>query len=453
MKAPSLSRNLALPVFLFGAAFAGAADLLTLPKAIELARVNSPAILESRANADAASQALAEARASRLPSVEFREIFLRTDSPADVFGLKLMQERFSFSDFMKTDPNKPDSINNFATELQASMPIYTGGKLSAGIEQARRMTEAASAVRGRTEEAVTFMVATTYMDVLLADRFVELSVKARDTTARHVDQAQAYFDAGMIVESDLLQARVHLARMEESLITARNNATLARAGLNRVMGIPGPTDYDLDPSVPEAPVLAMTLDEAKQYALEHRSDVTAMAAKVGAAASGVARAKGEYLPDVAVIGSYALNDDVIFGANGTSYKFMVMARWNIFNFGQTSARVARSRNEEKAVREAQRGYLQQVEFEVRQAWQNVQEARARYDVASAAVASAEKALAILEARFGQGVARITEVLDAETLLNQSRTAELKARFDVQKSIRALDFASGRSAVAASEEQS
>ncbi len=429
-------------LFLMMLPYMATADQLSLNQAIELARYHSPRVLESAAQADAAKQGLREARAARLPSFEFQEAYVYTDSPADVFALKLMQKRFSFPDFVMSDPNRPSPVGNFMTGVQATMPLYTGGRLSAGIAQAAHMTDAATALQTRTAEAVTFMVTSTYMDALLADRVVELAIKARDTTSRHVEQAQAYFDAGMIVESDLLQARVQLAHMEENLITASNNATLAHVGLNRVMGVELANDYQLGSTLTDLREPDMTLDAAEKDALARRTDLVAVSAKVHASGLAVARAQGEFLPEIALVGSYSLNDNHFLGSHGTSYKLMALVRWNFWNFGQTQARVARSRDEERAAKEGQRSYLQQVEFEVRDAWQRVKEAHARKDVASAAVASAEKALSILDARFEQGITRITDLLDVETMLNEARTRDMQARFDLQRSIHALYFALG-----------
>jgi outer membrane protein TolC len=185
-----------------------------------------------------------------------------------------------------------------------------------------------------------------------------------------------------------------------------------------------------------------SLQEALAGAQAGRNDVRAVAAEVDAARLGVKRAKGGYFPEVALVARYSLNDDRPFGGNGDSYMLMAMARWDVWNWGQTRARVSGARFQHIAAQQAQRSHQQQVEFEVRQAWQQVAEATARAEVARGAVAQAEKALAILEARFEQGVARITDLLDAETMLDDARVRELNARFDLQRATRALDFAVG-----------
>lgn len=443
MRVESSLRRLLLPaIVLVVAGTAGAGEPLRLVDAVRIAREKSPMILEAQANRSAARQAKREAWLARLPSVSIRQVALKTDSPADAFGLQLMQERFSFPAFTMSDPNDPEEITNHSTEFQATMPLFTGGELGAGIAQAARMSSAAEAVALHTEEAVALSVADAYMGVLLADRFLELAVKAFDTTEKHVEQAQAYFDAGMMVESDLLQATVHLAKMEEGKITAENNVRLARAGLNRVMGVDQDRSFDLDPETTAQEVAAASLEDALASARAKRQDLKAVGARVEAARLGVRRAFGEYLPDIAVGAKYALNDEKLFGTHGESTTLMAMAQWNVWNWGQTHARVSRAKSERTAAEESRRAYEQQVDFEVLQAWQGVAEARARLKVAAEAVTRAERAMAILEERFGQGIARVTDLLDAETMLNETRARALNARFDLDRSVRTLNFSIG-----------
>lgn len=426
---------------LAGAGAAGA-ETLTLNQAVAAALKNSPAILQAQAQQEQAAAGKREANAMRLPQVQAREIALRTDSPADAFGLQLMQERFDFPTFTTSDPNQPLAMNNYATEIEAMWPIFTGGRVMAGIGQAGRMAQAATEISGHTKEAISLAVASAYMDAVLAQRAVELATRAHDTTAKHVEQAQAFFDAGMLVESDLLQAQVQLARMEEKVISATNGAKLARAGLFRVMGIAQDATYELEAPVDEVAPVTVTLDQAMSGARERRHDVKAVAAQVDAARLGVRRARGEYLPEVVLVGKYALNADNVFGDDGKSTTIMAMARWNLWNWGQTRARVSGARSGEVAAQQAQRSHSQQVEFEVRQAWQQVEESGARLAVARGAVAQAEKALSILEERFGQGVARITDLLDTETMLDEARVRELNAGFDLRRAARTLNFTIG-----------
>lgn len=418
------------------------ASVLTLRAAVETALRNSPAVLQSGARRDAADAARREARSMRLPHVQVREVAIHTDSPADAFGLTLMQERFDFGTFTAGDPNQPDAVDNFATEFEATWPIFVGGKIMAGVNASKQMALAADASHGHTREAVALQTASAYMDALLAERGLELARRARDTSKRHVDQAQDFFDAGMIVESDLLLARVQLARMEEKVIAAENGVKLTRARLFQWMGADQSSTAALDPDVGDVAVPAASWEDAFAGAMARRNDVRASEAQVRAASIGVSGARGGYWPELALVGRYSLNDDTIFGSNGESYALMAVARWNVLDWGQTRAQVGGARARQAEAEQARRAHLQSVELEVRQAWLQADEAGARHEVALGAVSQAERALSIVEDRFEQGVVRVADVLDAETALDDARVRELNARFDLQRARRSLAFAAG-----------
>ncbi len=422
------------------------AEALSLPQAIELAREHSPIVRESRAISESARQASKEAFLNRLPGIQFRETGVRTDSPADVFGMQLMQERFSFPAFVSSDPNRPSPFDNFTTQIEATMPLFTGGQLSNGIRQAGRMAEAARAIEAHTTAAVDLAVADAYLDALLADRFVELATQAHETTLRHVQRAQDFYNAGMIVESDLLQAQVQLSKMEEDLIRARNGAKLARAGLDRAMGIEQDRQFVLADPAPLSDSLPDTSSGSYEAyidrAMRSRKDILAVERKVAAAQAGIGRTRGEYWPQIGVSARYSWNDDRPFGGHGGSYMLAAMAQWQVWNWGQTRARVSRSRSDYQSALESQRSYRDQVAFEVRQAAQGLEEARARHEVSVGAVRAAERAMSILEDRFSQGLARMTDLLDAETMADEARVQETQSRYDMEKAIRTLRFATG-----------
>ena len=427
------------------AAAAGAA--LDLPGAVRLAREHNPMVRGSEANANAAHAAKREAWLHRLPAVVARETAVRTNSPADAFGLQLMQERFSFPAFTAGDPNDPDPLNNYTTEFEVSMPVFTGGALSAGIRQAGRMADAADAVRTHTARAVDLGVTEAYLGTRLAGRFLSLAERARETTAKHVEQAQAFFDTGMIVESDLLLAKVQLARMDENLVRARNGERLARAGLNRAMGVDQSSEFTLAEPPPAAAPEVVTLEEALTRAVANRADLRAADRQVDAMQAGVTRARADYLPQIGVAARWDWNDDRIFGDHGDSYALVARAEWSVWNWGLTRARVTRSKSEHAAAAEARRDRHDQVEFEVRRSWQAVEEARARRAATTSAIGAAERALSILEDRFGQGIAKITDLLDAETIAHEQRVRDAQAQNDLEMAIRTLSFTIGDEPVA------
>ena len=97
----------------------------------------------------------------------------------------------------------------------------------------------------RTDQEILFRVVQSYYGVLLATKQLEVAEQAEKTAKSIMDRSQVRFDAGLVVESDLLSAKVRMASREQELIRARNNLELARAQLNTAMGVPVDAQYEL----------------------------------------------------------------------------------------------------------------------------------------------------------------------------------------------------------------
>jgi outer membrane protein TolC len=432
---------LTLLAILAAATAASAADRLSAVEAVEIALENSPALEAAAAEANAAGARAKQARGHRLPTVDLVELYHRSNNPAEVFAFQLNQERFDMEAFFAADPNDPDWLNTFMTRVEVIQPLYTGGKLSSRIRQANHMAEAGASNRSRVEERVAFETLTAFADLTKAREFEGLMEKARDTTAEHVGLAERYAENGMIVEADLLKARVHLAEMEELVQQAGNNARLAEAALNFHMGVEQTRSHSLAP-LPQIRPPQGDIEQMTAKALANRPDLAAARSKLNAGKLEEKVARSGFLPEVALIGRYDLYDDSPFGGNGDSGALMVNARLNLFR-GGSDLQAARAAGHDVAAYEANiRRFEEGIRLEVEQAWRNLKTAHARRATAEASLAAAREALRITERRFEQGLDRMIDLLDSETALRRSEVRELVARYDAAYSAFSLSFATG-----------
>lgn len=414
---------------------------LTASEAVEIALENSPALEAAAAEANAAGARAKQARGHRLPTVDLVELYHRSNNPAEVFAFQLNQERFDMEAFFAADPNDPDWLNTFMTRVEVIQPLYTGGKLSSRIRQASHMAKAGESDRSRVEERVIFETLTAFTNLTKAREFEDLMEKARDTTAEHVGLAESYADSGMIVEADLLKARVYLAEMEELVQQAENNARLAEAALNFHMGVELSRRHGLAP-LPQVRPLDGDLEQLISTALANRPDLAAARSKLNAGRLEEKVARSGFLPEVALIGRYDLYDDSPFGGHGDSGALMVNARLNLFR-GGSDVQAARAAGHDVAAYEANiRRFEEGIRLEVEQAWRNMKTARARQATAAASLAAAAEALRITERRFEQGLDRMIDLLDSETALRESEVRELVARYDAAFAAFSLSHACG-----------
>ena len=84
------------------------------------------------------------------------------------------------------------------------------------------MNEAVGHQLDRTDQEIVFRVVSSYYDVLLAAKQLEVADQSANTAKSIMDRSQARFDSGLTVESDLLTAKVRMAARQQDMIRARN---------------------------------------------------------------------------------------------------------------------------------------------------------------------------------------------------------------------------------------
>jgi outer membrane protein TolC len=445
-----MARNSLVILATLLAAGAVAAQDLTLDEAVTTALASNPAVQAAAARAEAEAARHDQARAHRWGRLDLAETFNYTDNPAEVFALTLNQERFDLDGFFMSDPNRPDALSTFITSLDLTVPVYTGGKLGTRIDQAGAMVDAAELARRHAAQKVAFDTATAFINLAKARDNAALLTTSRATTAEHVALAEAFAEQGLILDADMLKARVYLSEMDDLLEQARNGAQLAEAALNFEMGADQAIPRTLAPLPPPSAVRG-ELQDWIAAAVEGRLDLAAARQQLAAGRLETRAARSGYLPEVAVIGKYGLYDDTIFGSNGRSGTVMAVAKINLFG-GLADIDARRAAELDVVAGEADlRRFEEGVRLEVRQAWQDRETAIARHATARDVLEAAREALRVREQRFKQGLDRMIDLLDAETALREAETRELVARYDVALATARLHFVSGATLIPSMEE--
>ncbi len=417
------------------------AQELTIDAAVDAALLNNPEVAAAREHAAAADKRLDVGKSYRLPKIGLSESFVYTNNPAEVFAFSLNQGRFDMEDFFLSDPNNPDPLSTFITRLDLELPIYTGGRLSARIGQAEAMATAEEITFSHTRERVSFETITAYINLAKAREHQALLEKARATTAEHVRLAEKYAAQGVILDADVLQARVYLSEMDDLLTQATNGAQLGQAALNFQMGANQALPRMLAPLPPAAPVVGK-LDNWMAAAIEDRRDLAAARRKLEAGRLEEKVARPGYIPEIAVLGHYDLYDDKIFGAHGHSGSVMAVARITLLGGGSDTAARAAARHETASFEADIHRFEEGVRLEVQQAWQDLQTARSRHTTAASSLNAAEEAARVRESRFTHGLDKMIDLLDAETAQREAEMREMVARYDVALNTHRLRYVSG-----------
>jgi outer membrane protein TolC len=416
---------------------------LTLKQAVDIALEKNPLRKAAIADTKAASAGVQEARSYLLPHLTFSETGTRGNDPVYVFGSKLRQERFTTADFALNRLNNPLPFGNFSTRFGGQWNLFDSFASWRGMNRAKLMNHAASHQLTRTEQEIVFRVVSAYDQVLLAAKQVEVAEQSGKTAQAILDLTQARFDSGLVVESDLLTAKVRMASRQQESIRARNHLALAKAQLNLTMGVAAESEFELSEALAERELPVSTLPELEKQALENRPDLKRVASEEAAQRQSVGMAKSAFGPRVNAFAGWELdNPTFVAGGGGNNWLGGVEVQFDLFSGGEKRAELSRQKALEEKVVALQQAASDGVRLEVRQAYYEVDASRQQVEVARTAIAQAKESLRINQDRYDSGLSTITDLLGAEEAARRSQTDYWEAVYRVHNSYAGLELACG-----------
>ena len=390
------------------ASSAPAAQATTLDEAIAAALAHAPAIEAARAESDAAAARVREAQAGQLPTATVTGTigWGRLD-PQSFFGLGAA------------------NVTPRAAQVTVEQPLFTGGRVSAGIAQARAGDEAAKARENMTRSQTIAAVAQAYGDVLTGRELVALHSELVAQMQEIARQAQLRYKAGESPRTDISQAAARLAEAEAALAAAQGHAIAANARFTNLTGL---TPDDLAP-LPANPALPAALDEALDAALQTNPSLAQAEAGLRAARAAARAARAERLPTVGAFAEGALVRDQFFpDYRADSATVGVRARWQLFNPG-TSARVAGSDSAVTAAEARLKAAQDMVREQVIATFQAVRTSLLVEAAAQRQADAAAQARDSIRHEVHVGMKPQLDLLDAEREATAARAALARAQAD------------------------
>jgi outer membrane protein len=418
---------------------------LSLQQAAKIALEQNPLRKAAIADTKVASAGTREAQSFLVPHVTFSELATRGDDPVYIFGSKLRQQRFTADNF--TPPlnklNTPLPYGNFATRFGGTWNLFDSFATWRGISRAKEMNTAARHQLERTDQEILFHVVQSYYGVLLAGKQVEVAELAERTAKSIIDRSQVRYDAGLVVESDLLSAKVRLASREQELIRARNNLEYARAQLNTAMGVPVDSQYLPADPLAENTLTAAALTELEKQALATRPDLKRIEAQQSAQDLSIAIAKSSFGPRLNAFAGWELdNPTFLAGGGGNNWLGGIELQIDLFQGGAKRAVLSRERATAEKMAALKQAASDAVRLEVRQAYYDQDSSRQQVEVARTSISQAQESLRINQDRYDSGLLTITDLLGAEEAARRSQADYWQAVYQFHISYANLELASG-----------
>lgn len=402
-------------------------DKFTLESSIDLALNQSMVIQAAKEGVKGAEAQKKEAFTGFLPKLSTSYSYMRlNDAPWVNMPPTTINAPFLPGPMSTTGgPITMGTQDNYSWAMEVRQPIFAGGSIAANYQANKKGEDIARIDESATTQNIVEEVKAAYFHILKTQKILEVARQAVEQLKSHRNEAQNFFDVGLIPKNDLLQSEVQLANGEHNLVKAENNVEIAKARFNTLLR------RNINDSVVLEDILnyrpfEKTVESCFQTAFDKRPEIKAYSLKVEQAKEYVKMARGDFFPTVSAVGHYERFGDS-GSLQGSAYKSMetwyLMARadWAFWEWGKTKNQVDSRQARQNQATSLLAHERDKVAFEVKAAYILVRESEKQVFVAQKSIDQAEENFRINNERYKEQVATSTDVLDAQTLLTKAKS--------------------------------
>ncbi len=405
--------------------------LYNLNQCIERAVEQNPRILSSREQKRQAWYEKKKAYSSFYPELNLEYTYTYQD--------KIVS--FTSPQFGEISTGQHD---NWALELYLEQPLFTGFEILNNYKLADIGLKAARTETELVRLEIVFQTTKAYYELLKAKKNRKVADDAVAQLKSHLDNAQKFYDHGVIPLNDLLEAKVNLANARQDARIAKSRVRLARYQLATLMNHPLEFSFRIKDTARED-LFQAKLSNLLEKAYKKRPVLRKANYNIKSARQKVDLAQSDYYPTVNLRAShnrYGTNP-MVDGQGLSEFSIpenniiSIAAVWQLWESGERAADVDRA---EAGVREA-RYMLNEIKdtvsLEVENNFEQAHTAYTNIKPARLAVKQAEENLRMTRNRYQEQLSTNTEVLDARRLLTQTKFKYYRALYDYNILLAAL----------------
>ena len=395
----------------------------TAEQAVQFALAQNPDSHIIERKIDEAQAAAQIARAAEYPSIDLTTDYGQTNNPMYSFGNILNQGAFDDA----IDFNDPGRTDNLDVKAQIQYRLYNGGRDKAAVEAAGHRLSASRTDRTSLHRQLAFEVVRAFHLIIQTEEMTGVRQASLAAISRSLEVARARFDAGTLLQEELLNLELQQATATENLIQSRHAEELAKRRFLNLLGLPqGKVELNRQTGFQQE-----TPDEISPA---NRHELRSLQEMVQAAEADVHIAEAGRRPTIDGIASYQVDGGTVMDEAGDSWMAGVRMNYNLFDGRKTTAEITAARARLQGIQSLLARTELALSLEVQQARLEYDEAEQRLQVTEQMVRLVEETGRLSRERFKQGVILAIDLIDTETRLTdaQARRSSAKAMFQVAR---------------------
>lgn len=320
--------------------------------------------------------------------------------------------------------------NGVTAGVTAMQPVFAGGQIVNGNKLAKVGEEASRLQRGLTEKDVRLHAENYYWQAVMLKEKLKTLDQVDKQLARVKADAQAAVEAGIRNRNDLLQVQLRKNETRTSRIQVENSLQTVCDMLAQVMGHPGESiDVSSNSFKPESP---QQYYQSPESSLPQTTEYQLLDKQIEADQLQYKMSVGKNLPSVAVGAGYLYNNVMDKSQNNLIGMLTVsvpISSWwgGSHDMKRQKLQIAQSMTDKQDKSEL-------LMIKMRKAWNDMNDAYKQVDIAQESIEQSEENLRLNTDYYQAGTATISDLLDAQTLYQQSRDKYVESftNYEVKK---------------------
>ncbi len=388
-----------------------------------LADANSASLAASQKAVTAAEAGTAAAKANRLPDVS-------TSLSGSFLGNGYVWDRHFENG---SSVHIPHWGNNFA--LQASQAVYTGGALSAGIEQASLAEQMARLDLERNRQDVRFLLVGRYLNLYALHNQQQVIVQNIGQTRLVLEQMRARREQGTVLRNDVTRYELQLENLQLQLTNLLGQAQNANHELVTTLHLPVGTNILPDTTLTEQTLAVRNRQDWLATAATENIHLKQAATAVELQRQQVRLQKAELKPTIGIFAEEHLDGPITIEVptlnNNFNYWLVgVGVKYNISSLYKSKKKVRQSQQLLAQKEEEALLAHEQTDIAVDAAYTDLTTALKALETQQKSVELARQNYEVTENRYRNGLALLTDMIDASNVKVDAELALVNARINV-----------------------
>ncbi len=354
-------------------------------------------------------------------------------------------QNFSFGRGL-TAENTYSNTNTSSTSfsLGTSVPIFTGFQIPNQIKLNQLNLEAATADLEKAKNDIRMQVAQAYVQILYDMEMADVAHRQIAIDSAQVARLQAFVDNGKAAEAELSQQKATLANSRLTATQADNNTRVAILALTQLLELPSPDGFEIiRPTLPEisefADYAGLTPDAIYADALGIKPEIAAQQLRLKGTEHSIKIAQAGNYPTLSLSGGLGTNYYTTSGFKSDAFGKQLKNNFSqyiglnlsvpIFNRFQTRNQIRNARIEQENQQLQLDNTKKSLYKEIQQVYYNALNAQAKEKASQQAVATANDAFHLTQAKYENGKATITEFNESKNNYLKTESDLVQARYE------------------------